>query len=254
MIPTTSVPSPAVPMARLVRVESRKQVNTRAGFGLLLALGILILLLPVPSLWLVEPSGMSFGLFLEAALLPQSILVPVIAIVAATSEWSRRTALVTFALEPRRLRVVGAQLVAVLGIALTVFLAGIVCATVVYSAAILFRGAAHDWTVQPALIAGLALSQVVCMAWGYAVGLLIGTTATAIVAFYLIPTAWTIAGFVFPVLAGAAGWLDVNRTLEPFLRPGVGASEILPLVTSLAVWVLLPLILGSLRVRRKDIR
>ena len=43
-----------------------------------------------------------------------SFLLPFLAIMLVTSEWSQRTALVTFALEPRRSRVIWAKLVAAL--------------------------------------------------------------------------------------------------------------------------------------------
>ena len=52
--------------------------------------------------------------------------MPVLAIISITSEWSQRTGLVTFTLEPRRLRVVWAKFVAVLILAVATLVLAIV--------------------------------------------------------------------------------------------------------------------------------
>jgi ABC-2 type transport system permease protein len=54
--------------------------------------------------------------FLAVSLMPASLVIPVAGILLVTSEWSQRTALITFALVPVRSRVVAAKLIA--GIAL----------------------------------------------------------------------------------------------------------------------------------------
>ena len=45
--------------------------------------------------------------YLTASVTPLSILLPIVGIMAATSEWSQHTAMTTFALEPLRLRAPG---------------------------------------------------------------------------------------------------------------------------------------------------
>ena len=59
-----------------------------------------------------------FGVFFERTVGTAGVLIPVLGILAVTSEWSQRTALTTFALVPRRERVIAAKLLAGLALAL----------------------------------------------------------------------------------------------------------------------------------------
>ena len=54
----------------------------------------------------------TFQSVLDAGLQPAAILLPVLGILAVTSEWSQRTGLITFVLVPVRSRVLGAKLIA----------------------------------------------------------------------------------------------------------------------------------------------
>src|SRR5690606_4405909 len=94
--PTIDMSSPAIPFGREVRVEVRKMFDTRGG------------------LWLFILTG---G-FAEVMAIPVSLLVPVFAILIVSSEWSQRTHLTTFTLQPNRMRVMAAKFVAVTILAL----------------------------------------------------------------------------------------------------------------------------------------
>ena len=59
-----------------------------------------------------------------------AVLLPVLGILSITSEWSQRTALTTYALVPRRERVVAAKLIAVVLAALASVLASLAVAAV----------------------------------------------------------------------------------------------------------------------------
>ena len=112
----------AIPFGRLFRVELRKTVDTRAGRWLvgitvgaaLLAEGIFLAVVATHS-----DQTAAYGDFVGAAAFVSSILLPVIGIMLVTSEWSQRTAMTTFSLEPRRTRIVVAKLLA--GVLLTAF-------------------------------------------------------------------------------------------------------------------------------------
>lgn len=107
-----------VPFARLTRAEPRKQVDTSAGLWLILTIVLVTALVMVPVVWLSDPADLTFQLLAQTAVLPQMLLLPVVGIMAATSEWSQRTGLVTFALEPRRGRVILAKLLSAIGLGL----------------------------------------------------------------------------------------------------------------------------------------
>ena len=80
------------------------------------------------SSWRSNDGARTYGDFLGSWRSAGSLLVPVLAItMLVTSEWSQRTGLVTFTLEPHRSRVVVAKFVAVLILAVAVIVLAIVC-------------------------------------------------------------------------------------------------------------------------------
>jgi ABC-2 type transport system permease protein len=120
------------PLARLVLVELRKAVDTRAGRWLL----VLIVLVAMAGAILTGVTGSAGDRNLVHVLGATSqlvaVLLPVLGILLVTAEWSQRTALTTFTLVPRRDRVIAAKAAA--GVLLAAA-ATIVCAIV--SAAVL---------------------------------------------------------------------------------------------------------------------
>jgi ABC-type transport system involved in multi-copper enzyme maturation permease subunit len=125
-----------VPFARLVSVELRKSRDTRAGFWLLLCIAIVVILMigTATIITLVQTEPVLLGDFISIAAYMTSFLLPVLAIMLVTSEWSQRTALTTFTLEPKRSRIVlaklvVAQLLTVLSLALALVV-GIVCTAI----------------------------------------------------------------------------------------------------------------------------
>src|SRR5690349_11880682 len=101
---------PGIPWSRLVRIEMRKMVDTRAGFWLVVAIGLVSVLVTGAMLIWAHPRDMTFGQIFGMNNIPTGVLLPVLAILLVTSERSQRTGLVTYTLEPRRSRVVSAKL------------------------------------------------------------------------------------------------------------------------------------------------
>ncbi len=105
---------PGIPFSRLVRVELRKLVDTRAGFWLTASIGVIAAIIMVAMLIANRstPENLNLGEFFGLMNIPTAIILPILAILLVTGEWSQRTALTTFTLEPRRERVIGAKLIA----------------------------------------------------------------------------------------------------------------------------------------------
>ena len=95
-----------VPFGRLVSVELRKMFDTRAGRWLLISIAASTALVLVIQLWVVlaQDLTVTFNDFAGGANIPMNILLPVLGVMSVTSEWSQRTAMVTFTLEPSRSR------------------------------------------------------------------------------------------------------------------------------------------------------
>ena len=100
-----------IPLARIVGVELRKSFDTRAGFWLVAGIGIASLLTTSAVIAFADASELTYGTFALATGFPLTVILPMIAVLSVTSEWSQRTGLTTFTLVPHRSRVMLAKAV-----------------------------------------------------------------------------------------------------------------------------------------------
>jgi hypothetical protein len=233
--------------ARLTGVELRKMVDTRAGFWLQLIVAVLTLAAVVLVCIFATTDELVFRDLFALAITPASILLPVVGILLVSSEWSQRTALITFTLVPRRMRVMRAKVAA--GAAMSVVVAALAFAVAVIANLI----AGDEWTLGIAVFAQICLLLLVSILGGIAFGAAFLSSAPAIVLSFALPLAWSALGFI-PWLNDAAEWLDTARTTEPFTEHAATAGEWARFATSLALWLVLPLAIGLWRVARGEIR
>ncbi|MDG4836977.1 ABC transporter permease [Micromonospora sp. WMMD967] len=252
VVPQHHAPVRRPSLLRLTGVELRKLVDTRAGRWLLITIGLVVVAIVTLLLIYAEDSEQTFFTFFVTSLLPVNVLLPVLGILSITSEWSQRTALTTYALVPRRERVVAAKLIAVVLAALasvlvTVAVAGV--GTLVASA----TGGAGTWQVDATLIVNGAIVQVAGVLMGAAFGLLLLNPPLAIVGYLLLPTLWSVLGELVRPLRGPAEWLDTSRTMEPLFTSHVTGGQWGRLAVSLLVWMVLPLAAGLFRTLRREV-
>ena len=117
------------------------------------------------------------------AIRPASILLPIVGILLVSSEWSQRTALITFTLVPKRMRVMSAKIAAGLVLGVIVLAIALVVAVV----AILAVGG--EWTLGPAVFGQIACSCLTAMLTGIAFGAAFLSSAPAIVLSFVLPLA-----------------------------------------------------------------
>ena len=98
-----------VPLTRLVKVEMRKMVDTRAGLWLIIAIVAITALITVIFFFAAPDDERTFLNYMGVMATPQGFLLPVLGILLITQEWSQRTGMVTFTLEPHRGKVIGAK-------------------------------------------------------------------------------------------------------------------------------------------------
>jgi ABC-type transport system involved in multi-copper enzyme maturation permease subunit len=246
-----------VPFSRLVRVELRKTYDTRAGFWLLLSLALITF--AATTLFLIfdkTRSDLSMLNFVSFGSFFQALLLPVLGILAVTSEWSQRTGLVTFTLEPSRSRVLASKLVAVvfLGIAAAVILLAFSAVYTVIAGALFEDGGAWNFGAYDLL--QLFVQQMMYILSGLAFGMILLNSAVAIVLSFMLPTVFSILVNVISWLQDAAPWLDKNTALQDFLVEDAtvnGSDWAHAAVTSLW-WVWIPLALGAYRVIRSEVK
>jgi hypothetical protein len=238
-------------LRRLTLVELRKMTDTRAGFWLLLCTGALTVGVAVVACLVFPDEDSNLVNFLAIATAPATVLMPVVGILLVTSEWTQRTAMITFALVPRRSRVVVAKLVAGVALGSVAFVLCLIVGVV----ATAFAGADGDatWSLSPGLVGQDAISVAVPMLAGVAFGACLLTSAPAIVVYFVLPTAWGALGAI-PALEGGARWLDQSQTMAPMMEETLSAGQWARVGTSLALWLALPIAIGVWRVGRSDVR
>ena len=241
-----------VPMTRLTLVELRKLGDTRAGMWLLILIGLATVGTSAIMLGWAPDEELTFSALFAFGLVPSAVLLPVLGILSITSEWSQRTALTTFTLVPARIRVIVAKLAAgvLIAFASTVATAALSAAANLLSGAL---GGDGSWTIEASLLWQGLLLQVLFMLMGIGFGALLLNTPLAIVTFFLLPMIWSILGEMIKALQTAATWLDINVTSSALSEPSMTAGEYGRLAVSAALWVLVPLVLGTWRVLRREV-
>lgn len=249
-----------VPFSRLVRIELRKSYDTRASFWLLATIAIIVLLVEAIVLLVsvVQDGEVSFGDFVGAAAYLTAVLLPVLGIMLVTSEWSQRTAMVTFALEPRRSLVVWAKLVVGLVLTLVTALGATALGLVMNLLYAVLHGGA-DWTFGWNYFVGFLIVQSLAMLGGFALATLLLNTPAAIVLFFVykwvLPGIFAIASVNLGWFDDASQWFDFQRAQQPLtdLSLGTGA-EWGHLLVSGVIWLVVPLVLGTLRILRAEVK
>lgn len=244
----------AVPFVRLIKVETRKQVDTLAGRWFLV--GIAAVTLTVFIIMLFNNGGdHTWMSYFSASVTPLGVLLPVIGIMAATSEWAQRTAMTTFTLEPRRGRTIGAKIISSLLLGAAMFLVGLALSVMIHQVAISTRGIDGDWTLTWWVLGGAALATTIGMLQGTAFGLALLNTPAAIVAYFALPTALTALNALIPSWQTFFSWTDINQTLNPFFMGVVPSDkEWAQIAVSVGIWVVLPMVVGVRRVMRSEVK
>jgi ABC-2 type transport system permease protein len=237
-------------LGRLVAVELRKIVNTRAGFWLQLATVAITVIAVVVRSVVGDAADHTLASVLSVGLQPAAVLLPIAGILLVTSEWSQRTGMITFALVPGRSRVLGAKLIASLALAL----ATLVMSVAVVAAGVLVASPGVDgtWSDAATLIVQSAIYLTTGMVVGVAFGAVLLASAPAIVALFALPITWTaVASLSF--FADAAPWLDTRLALAPLHDEVLSATQWAQAGTALALWMLLPLLIGIWRITRREV-
>jgi ABC-type transport system involved in multi-copper enzyme maturation permease subunit len=182
------------------------------------------------------------------------VFLPVLGILAVTSEWTKRTVLTTFALEPRRWRVLLAKGVA------GVFFAALTSVIMLAAAYALVAGAdtmsneSASFGVSVAALIGWTINNVIVMLCGIALGTLMLNAASAIVVFFVGSLVWSVLAFAGEIGKTLAAWTDINQTSIPLVAGTMTGESWAPLAVSVAVWVVLPFVVGAIRVGRSELR
>ena len=181
-----------VPLSRVVSVELRKMFDTRSGFWLLASIGITGLLTMVATIAFAPDKDLTYYTFAKAIGFPMTVVLPIIAVLAITGEWSQRTGLTTFTLVPHRSRVIRAKVIASVAVGVAAMLFAFVTGAVGTVVGTAIAGTTPVWDVSVAEGFNIVLGSMLCLLTGTMLGMLIRSSAGALVAYFvyalLLPT------------------------------------------------------------------
>lgn len=235
----------------LVRTELRKSVNTRSGRVLLLAILALALFAVGWQLTHLGDGRITADFFIGPTSTGVMLLLPVIGVMAMTSEWSQRTALTTFTLSPRRVRVQLAKFVSAIVLSVVVLTVTTLLALAAVPVGGAISGDGSTFAGLGGMLAGMYLTAALNVVMGAAFGAVLANTAVAIVVFFIAPTAWSLAG---PALFNDnAQWLDVFSAFGRLAERDM--HGMLPeTLTALTVWIVLPTVVGLWASSRREVK
>lgn len=238
----------SIPFTRLVRVEWAKATDTRAARWLLALVALStagMMLVPV-----LAPTtfDQTYASYLRVAALGLTILLPVVAILMLTSEWSNRSVMTTFTQEPRRLRVVNAKVAAsmLLGVGGAVFGGLLAGAGLGLAAA---SGRALEANLSVGAVMGYLLFVLLNVLAGVALGALLQSSAAAIAASFALPATVAVLGTTSALVSE---WIDMSTPWNWVLEND-WAGHVPQIIFSIAFWVAIPLAAGVVRTLRRDV-
>jgi ABC-type transport system involved in multi-copper enzyme maturation permease subunit len=249
-----------VPFGRLVSVELRKLADTRAGRWLLIAIAGLTLLVLIIQLSVVLGQDLhpKFIDFLQGMNTPMGILLPVLGVLTVTSEWSQRTAMVTFTLEPSRVRVVAAKFVSILLISVLALVVGVLLgalANVLYGA---LSGHTVVWGNPAKFAFFYLLLYIFGMATGFAFGALFLNSPAGIVIYFVysfvLPTIFGIAAALMNWFESLQPWIDFNNDQNHLIDATISGKGWVQLAVSGVIWLVIPMAIGVWRIRRAEVK
>jgi ABC-2 type transport system permease protein len=248
-----------IPTTRLVKIELRKMFNTRSGFWMLVSIGVLSVIATGAVLIFAPDSAVTYGNIAKAIGFPMSVILPMIAILGVTSEWSQRSGLTTFTLVPSRGRVIGAK-------AFATFVVGVVSMAVAFAVGAVgnllgstIMGLDTVWDVSLAAAAQILLGNLVGMAIGFTLGVVLRNSAAAIVGYFVVsfvlPGILALLALVREWFLDLQPWIDWNYTqVELFDGATNTGKEWAMLGSTTMIWIVIPLAVGLLFLRRSEVK
>ncbi|GGM76679.1 hypothetical protein GCM10010106_23870 [Thermopolyspora flexuosa] len=243
-------PAP-VPFGRLLLVEARKMADTRSAmimFGLLAAMTVVSIaargVVAGPELArLTTTAGIGYG-----------TLLPAIAILAVTGDWTHRSALTTFTLEPRRGRVLAARCLPPLAATVVASLFALVVAVPATAVTAAVQGVPAEWDITVPRMLGWTATNVLLIAMAIALAMLLLHPAAAIATYFVLSTLWNLVRNLSETGREIARWVDLGTAVGPLATAELTWMDAARLGTALLCSVALPLAIGVVRALRAEVR
>jgi hypothetical protein len=252
-----ATPSP-IPFSRIVSVELRKSFDTRSGFWLLASVAITAVIATGAVILWAPNDELTYATFGAAIGFPMAVILPMIAILSVTSEWSQRSGLTSFTLVPHRGRVIRAKATVAVATAVVSMVLAFAIGAVGNLVGTTIAGTDLVWDMGLDDFLYIVGANTLGMLMGFMLGVLIRNSAGAIVGYF-------VYSLVLPPLSEllAAGqswwsdlrpWVDFNYTQGFLFEGGFTGEQWANLAVSGALWLIAPLAVGLALLLRSEVK
>jgi hypothetical protein len=247
-----------VPLTRVIHVELRKMFDTRAGFWLMASIVIAALVSTVATILFAPDSDLTYYTFAKAIGFPMTVILPMIAVLSITGEWSQRSGLTTFTLVPDRTRVILAKVIASVAVGVTSMLFALVTGVVGNLVGPVLAGTDRVWDVSFAHGVNIVLGSLLCLLMGTTLGILFRSSSVALVAYFVYSLLFpTVAGLLASTQEGFRDvhpWIDLNYAQSALFEGTLTSAQWAHVGVAAAVWLVLPALLGLRLVMRAEVK
>jgi ABC-2 type transport system permease protein len=247
-----------IPLTRIVAVELRKSFDTRSGFWLLAGVGIAALLTTGAVIAWAPTSEFSYSQFTLAIGVPMTVLLPIIAVLSVTAEWSQRTGLTTFTLVPHRGRVLFAKALAAWLVALAATAVAFCVGALGNVMGAAMAGIDPVWNQNLADVGYFALGNTLLLLVGFTLGALIRNSPGAIVGYmiyaFVAPGLLAFLAFNQAWFNDARPWVDAKFNQDALLQGSLTGEGWTHLVVTTLVWLVLPLLVAVANLLRSEVK
>ncbi|MGZ4426893.1 MAG: ABC transporter permease subunit [Nocardioidaceae bacterium] len=258
--PTARVAPRRIPLTRIARVELRKMFDTRSGFWLMTSIVVLSVLATGAVILFARDQELTYSTFSTAIGFPMAVILPMIAILSVTGEWSQRSGLTTFTLVPHRGRVILAKAICAVAVGVASMVVAFTVGALGTLVGTAITGTPQVWDLNALQVLLIILGNVLGLLTGFMLGVLIRSSAGAIVAYFiyslLLPTISGALAASQSWYHGARPWVDVNFA-QSWLFKSDGSLTTAQWehlgVTTLA-WLIVPLLAGLRLVMRSEVK
>ena len=247
-----------IPLSRVVRVELRKMFDTRSGFWLIASLGITGLIATIATIAFAPDKDITYYNFAKAVGFPITVILPMVALLAITSEWSQRSGLTTFTYVPSRQRVIWAKTLSAVIVAVASMLFAFAIGAVGNVVGSAIAGTPTVWDLSVGHALTIVLGNLVSMSIGTMLGMLLRSSAGGLVMYFvlvlLVPNLTSLLAASQDWFKDLQPWVDLPFAQTALFEGMKTGSDWAHIATSFALWIVLPGYFGLRRVMRSEVK
>ena len=205
-----------------------------------------------------QDDELTYSTFATAIGFPMAVILPMVAILSVTSEWSQRSGLTTFTLVPHRGRVIWAKAVGAVAVGVGSMLVAFAVGAVGNILGTAITGTDLVWDASMTDLVYIVLANVLGLLVGFMLGVLIRNSAGAIVAYFvyslLLPTIFGLLAASQEWFRDLQPWVDFNYAQGALFNGDMSGEQWANLGVAGAIWLVVPMVAGLAMVMRSEVK